>query len=383
MTTRPIYFDNQATTRVDPRVLEAMLPYYQEEYGNPHSDGHAYGWDASEALASARADVASLIGTDAREIIFTSGATEACNLAIQGVARAARGERRKIVTLATEHACVLEACGALAGGKYEVTVLPVQADGLVDLGVVEKAVDERVLLVSAMAANNEIGVLQPLRDIAAICHKRGAYLHSDAAQAAGKIPVDVRAWDVDLLSLSAHKMYGPKGIGALYLRWGPTVNIEPLQLGGGQERGLRPGTVPVPLAVGLGEACQLALEGQDEEAARIRQLTTLLRDELLQRCPNAVLRGHPQRRLPGNLSISFAGQSGDEIVAAVSDKIAISTGSACSSSSLEPSHVLTGLGLTPEEAQSTVRISVGRFNTEEEVKTAIETLTNTTRSLGR
>lgn len=374
MKPRPAYLDNQATTPVDPRVLEAMLPYFQEAYGNPHSDAHSFGWEANEALENSRAEVADLLGADAREIIFTSGATEACNLAIRGVAKAGNKKRNKIVTVATEHSCVLEACADTRNNGFEVIVLPVTSNGLVDLDVVEKAVGEKVLLVSVMAANNEIGVIQPIQELATICHRKGAYLHTDAAQAVGKIPIDVRGWDVDLLSLSAHKFYGPKGIGALYSIWSPAVNIEPLQLGGGQERGLRSGTVPVPLAVGLGEASRIAAEEMGQDAERIGHLTALLHNEVSHRCPGVVLHGHPEQRVPGNLSFEFPGISGEEIVTAVGEQIAISTGSACASTSMEPSHVLMALGIGAEAAQSVVRVSVGRFNTEEDIKTAIEAL---------
>lgn len=370
MPRQPIYLDNQATTAVDPRVLAAMLPYFTETYGNPHSDGHPYGWEANEALEQSRGEVAALIGADDREIVFTSGATEACNLAIRGVARAARGGRSRIVTLATEHACVLSPCADLAREGWEVVVLPVGRDGIVDLDAVAEAVDERTLLVSVMLANNEIGVLQPLAEIAAICRANGATLHTDATQAIGKIPVDARALGVDLLSLSAHKFYGPMGIGALYVRWRPKVKLAPLASGGGQERGIRPGTAPVPLAAGLGEACRIAGADMAADARRIRRLTARLWEGLRQRCPQATLYGHPGLRIPGNLSVGFPGQSGEKIVDAVSRHVAISTGSACSSGGAKPSHVLAALGIGAEAAQSAVRLSVGRFNTEAEMDAA-------------
>jgi len=375
MPRQPIYLDNQATTAVDPRVLAAMLPYFTETYGNPHSNGHPYGWEANEALEQSRSEVAALIGADAREIVFTSGATEACNIAIRGVAQAekkrrARGGRSRIVTLATEHACVLSPCADLAREGWEVVVLPVGRDGIVDLDAFAEAVDERTLLVSAMLANNEIGVLQPIAEISAICRANGATLHTDATQAIGKIPVDVHALGVDLLSLSAHKFYGPMGIGALYVRWRPKVKLAPLASGGGQERGIRPGTAPVPLAAGLGEACCIAGAEMATDARRIRRLTGRLWDGLRQRCPQATLYGHPSLRIPGNLSVGFPGQSGEKIVDAVSRHVAISTGSACSSSEAKPSYVLAALGIGAEAAQSAVRLSVGRFNTEAEMDAA-------------
>lgn len=370
MPRQPIYLDNQATTAVDPRVLAAMLPYFTETYGNPHSDGHPYGWEANEALEQSRGEVAALIGADDREIVFTSGATEACNIAIRGVARATRGGRSRIVTLATEHACVLSPCADLAREGWEVVVLPVGRDGIVDLDAVAEAVDERTLLVSVMLANNEIGVLQPLAEIAAICRANGATLHTDATQAIGKIPVDVCALGVDLLSLSAHKFYGPMGIGALYVRWRPKVKLAPLASGGGQERGIRPGTAPVPLAAGLGEACRIAGADMAADARRIRRLTARLWEGLRRRCPQATLYGHPGLRIPGNLSVGFPGQSGEKIVDAVSRHVAISAGSACSSGGAKPSHVLAALGIGAEAAQSAVRLSVGRFNTEAEMDAA-------------
>jgi len=370
MEQKPIYLDNQATTAVDPRVLAAMLPHFTETYGNPHSNGHTYGWQANEALEQSRSEVAALIGADDREIIFTSGATEACNIAIRGVARAAQSGRSRIVTLATEHACVLSPCADLAQEGFDVVVLPVGRDGIVDLDAVAEAVDERTLLVSVMLANNEIGVLQPIAEIAAICRAKGAALHTDATQAIGKIPVDVRALDVDLLSLSAHKFYGPMGIGALYVRWRPKVKLAPLASGGRQERGIRPGTAPVPLAAGLGEACRIAGADMATDARRIRRLTARLWEGLRQRCPQATLYGHPSLRIPGNLSVGFPGQSGEKIVDAVSRHVAISAGSACSSSEAKPSYVLAALGIGAEAAQSAVRLSVGRFNTEAEMDEA-------------
>ena len=378
MGNKVIYLDNQATTPVDPLVLDAMRPYFSEEYGNPHSSGHAYGWNADTAVNQARQHVARLVGADAREIIFTSGATESCNLALRGVAGAEEknsdNSRRRIVTTAIEHPCVLETCDDLKRNGWDVVIVGVNPDGLVDMNELHSAVDEQTLIVSVMAANNEIGVIQPIEEIGEICQAKGAYLHTDATQAAGKVPIDVRKWNVDLMSLSGHKIYAPKGIGVLYVRWQPTVKIKPLITGGGQERGLRPGTTPVAQVVGLGEACRIAGESREMESAMIRKLTEKLRIKLFEMCPDAVLYGHWEKRVPGNINISFPGFSGEEIVASVGDQVAISTGSACSSIKVEPSHVILALGVGAEAAQSALRISVGRFNTEGDIDRALQVL---------
>ncbi len=370
--------DNQATTPVDPLVLDAMRPYFSKEYGNPHSTGHAYGWNAETAVNYSRQNVAAMIGADAREIIFTSGATESCNLALRGVAGAqeknSANSRRKIVTTAIEHPCVLETCEDLKKSGWDVVIIGVGPDGLVNMDELYGAVDEQTLIVSVMAANNEIGVIQPIEEIGEICQAKGAYLHTDAAQAAGKVPVDVRRWNVDLMSLSGHKMYAPKGIGVLFVRWRPAVRIKPLITGGGQERGLRPGTIPVAHVVGMGEACRIAVETTEKESVAVRKLTDKLRLKLFEMCPDAILFGHWVRRVPGNINIGFPGFSGEDIVSSVGDKIAISTGSACSSAKVEPSHVLLALGVGEETAQSALRISVGRFNTESDIDKALQVL---------
>ena len=365
MQLRQAYLDYQATTPVDPRVRDIMLPYLGDQFGNPHSINHSYGWEAANAVRTARGHVADLIGADDDEILFTSGATESCNLALRGATKARGGIRDKVITAATEHPAVLETVRDLGRSGYRATVLPVQKDGLLDLASLERAIDERTSLVSIMAANNEIGVLQPLREIASLCRAHGALFHTDATQAAGRIAIDVDTWGVDLLSLSAHKVYGPKGIGVLFVR------IEPVVTGGGQEQGLRPGTVPAPLAVGLGEASRVALEQLDEDASRVAQLADRLRHGILNACPSVRFFGHLQKRLPGSLSVGFPGVSADEVIDAVSGRIAISTGSACSSGTAEPSKVLLALGLSPAIAASGVRVSLGRFTCGTEIDTAI------------
>ena len=369
MNSRQAYLDYQATTPVDPRVRDAMLPYLEDQFGNPHSINHAYGWEASDAVRIARSRVAEFVEADDDEIVFTSGATESCNLAIRGVAKASGGYRNKFITVETEHPAVLDTVRDLGCAGYEVTVLPVGRDGLLDLTALERALDDRTVLVSIMAANNEIGVLQHLAGIASLCHARGALFHTDATQAAGRIGIDVGAWDVDLLSLSAHKFYGPKGIGALFVRNG--VPIQPIVTGGGQEHGLRPGTVPAALAVGFGRACQVASDQWEMDVARMSQLTVRLKDGIQQTCPSVQFFGHLRRRVPGNLSVGFPGVPADEVIDMVADRIAISTGSACSSGTAEPSKVLLALGLEPEIAATGLRISLGRFTRDDEIQIAI------------
>ena len=346
-----------------------MLPYLDDQFGNPHSINHPYGWEASDAVRMARSQVAEFIGADDDEVVFTSGATESCNLALRGVAKASNGTRNKFITLETEHPAVRETVRDLGQAGYGTNVLPVGPDGLLDLGNLEGALDDRTALVSIMAANNEIGVLQPITEIANLCHVRGALFHTDATQAAGRIDIDVEAWEVDLLSLSAHKFYGPKGIGALFLRNG--VPVEPIHAGGGQEFGLRPGTVPVALAAGFGIACQVATDQREEETFRISQLTRRLKEGIQRALPDVRFFGHLQQRLVGNLSIGIPGVPADEAIDIVSDRIAISTGSACSSGTSEPSKVLLALGIEPEIAGTGLRISLGRFTSDEEIDIAI------------
>ncbi len=361
----PIYLDYQATTPLDPRVLDAMLPFYRERFGNPHSATHAYGWQAEEAVEAARGHVARLVGAKPAEIIFTSGATEANNLAIKGLAKPGG----HIVTVATEHECVLAAAEAVERGGMRVTYLPVMADGLIDLDHVTAALTPETVLVSVMAVNNDIGVIQNIQEIAALAHTRGVAFHSDAAQAAGKIALDVRAQNIDLMSLSAHKLYGPMGLGALYVHAGMADRLKPLAHGGGQERGLRPGTLPTPLCVGFGEACRIALAEFEAEAARLLAMRGRLLEQLRASAPDMVVNGSLTQRIPGNLNIAFPGIEAEALIAALPE-LALATGSACSSAVNEPSHVLTALGLSPDLAAGSLRIGFGRFTTEAELDRA-------------
>jgi len=377
--TPPIYLDNQATTRVDPRVLEAMLPYFTEHFGNPHSTSHVYGHVAAAAVEQARAEIAGLLHADPREIVFTSGATEANNLAIKGAAHFARAHptgaivRDHIVTLTTEHKCVLESCAQLEREGFPVTYVGVEPNGLVALDKLKAALTERTLLVSVLAAHNEIGVIQPLAEIGALCRAHGVLFHTDAAQAAGKIPLDVEAMRIDLMSISGHKLYGPKGVGVLYVRRRPRVRLLPLFDGGGQERGVRSGTLPTPLCVGLGRAAAIAADEMADEAARLRQLRDRLHQGLARRVPGLGLNGDPEQRLPGNLNLSFPGTEAPFLIEAC-PSIAISTGSACTSAKVEPSYVLRALGLPDAVANSAIRIGLGRFNTAAEVDFAVDAL---------
>lgn len=374
----PIYLDYQATTPMDPCVAGAMAPYWARRFGNPHSAGHSYGWDARDAVKAARADVAALVGADDDEIVFTSGATESCNLAIRGVAdaatRTAKG-RRKIITVATEHPAVSETVRRLGAHGFETVFLPVDRQGVLDLTELAESLDTDTLLVSVMVANNEIGTVQPVSEIGELCRKAGAFLHTDATQAVGRMQVDVQDMGVDLLSMSGHKVYGPMGIGALYVRARHDLKLEPLSAGGAQERGVRPGTVPVPLAVGLGEACRVAARRWRSDAARITELTDRLLTCLRRACPGLRIFGSVSERIPGSLNVGFPGLNADEVIACVSDRVAISTGSACSSATSEPSKVLLALGLSPDDAAMGVRISLGRFTTEKDVREACLVLT--------
>ncbi len=375
----PIYLDNQASTPVDPRVLEAMMPYFTVDYGNPHSESHVYGNRAMAAIDRARAEIAALIHADPREITFTSGATEANNLAIKGAAHFARehptggAARDHIVTLTTEHKCVLESCAALEREGFSVTYLPVGENGLVDLDAFAAALTDRTLIASVMAAHNEIGVIQPLAEIGALCRAKGVLLHTDAAQALGKIPLDVDAMKIDLMSMSGHKLYGPKGVGALYVRRRPRVRLTPLIDGGGQERGLRSGTLPTPLCVGFGKACALAAEEMAAEAGRLKQLRDRLRESLAGRIPGLVVNGDREHRLPGSLNVSIPGTTAPEMIEACAS-IAISTGSACTSASVEPSYVLRALGLSDARANASIRLGLGRFTTAADVDYAADAI---------
>jgi cysteine desulfurase len=373
---RPVYLDNQATTRCDPLVVQAMLPWFTEDYGNPHSVEHVMGQRAEAAVEAARTQVAGLIGADANEVIFTSGATESNNIAIKGAARyAARmgDARRRIVTVATEHKCVLESVADLAEEGFEPVFLPVRPDGLLDPDVLREALAVPTLLVSVMAVNNETGVIQDISRHAEIAKQAGALFHSDLAQAVGKVPIDVRGWKVDLASISGHKLYGPKGVGALFVRRRPRVRLAPLFSGGGQERGLRSGTLPAPLIVGLGEACRLAGEAMAAEAQRVAGLRDGLLARLRQDIPAIRINGSVAARIAGNLNVTFPGATALALMQAVPD-LCVSTGSACSSAAVEPSYVLRALGLSDEEASRTLRIGIGRFTSAADIDYAATAL---------
>ena len=363
----PIYMDYHATTPVDPRVLEAMLPYFTDRFGNAASRNHSFGWQAEEAVEAARKQVAELIGGTAKEIVFTSGATESDNLAIKGAARMYRDKGNHIITVVTEHKAVLDTCKHLEKEGFEVTYLPVRKDGLVDLDRLRAAITDRTILISVMAANNEVGVLQPVAEIGRIARERGVLFHTDAVQAAGKVPFDVNAMNVDMASLSAHKMYGPKGVGALYVRRrNPRVLLAPIIDGGGHERGMRSGTLNVPGIVGMGEAAAIARREMPAEAARVAGLRDRLLEGLRQGLDEIFVNGSMEHRLPGNLNVSFAYVEGESLLMGIND-VAVSSGSACTSATLEPSYVLKALGTGDELAHSSIRFGLGRFNTEEEV----------------
>lgn len=376
----PIYMDYQSTTPVDPRVLEAMLPYFTEKFGNPHSRSHAYGWEAEEAVEKGRRQIAALIGASEKEIIFTSGATESNNLAIKGVARFHRDRKNHIVTVVTEHKCVLDSCRHLEQEGFSVTYLPVMKNGLVDLARLEEAITDKTALVSVMAVNNEIGVIQPLAEIGAICRKKGVFFHTDAAQAFGKIPLDVEAMNIDLMSVSGHKIYGPKGIGALYVRRRPRVRLEAIIHGGGQERGFRSGTLPTPLVAGLGKAAEIAAAEMAAENERLKGYYNKFLDAVMGGIPDVYLNGDREKRIPGNINLSFAYIEGESMIMAIKD-LAVSSGSACTSASLEPSYVLRALGVEEELAHTSIRFGIGRFTTAEEIDHAIKTVTDSIKKL--
>lgn len=381
MVTLPIYMDNNATTRVDPRVLEAMLPCFTERYGNAASRNHSFGWAADEAVDLAREQVAGLIGASPREIVFTSGATESNNLALKGVAAMYRDRGNHLVTAVTEHKAVLDPARRLEREGFTVTFLPVDQYGRVSPEQVAAALTDRTILVSIMAANNEIGTLQPLTAIGRLCKERGVLFHSDATQAVGKIPIDVEAMGIDLLSLSAHKMYGPKGVGALYVRRrDPRVRLEPLFDGGGHERGLRSGTLNVPGIVGLGKACDLCREEMSAEAVRLTVLRDRLQAGMQEQLEDVFLNGHPGERLPGTVNLSFAYVEGEALMMGIKD-VAGSSGSACTSASVEPSYVLRALGIGDDLARGSLRFGLGRFNTEEEVEFVIADVVRTVQHL--
>ena len=365
----PIFMDSHSTTAVDPRVLEAMIPYFTEKFGHPGSRNHPFGWEAEAAVDKAREQVGKLIGArDPKEVVFTSGGTEAINLAIKGVAEMYREKGNHIVTTAIEQRAGLDVCKHLERQGYEVAYVPVGADGLVDVEGIRKAITDKTILISVMFANNEIGIIQPIAEIGKLAKEKGIIFHCDGTQAVGKIPVDVEAMGIDLLSFTAHMIYGPKGVGALYVRRkNPRVRIAPMMDGGGHERGMRSGTVPVPLTVGFGKAALLCREVMPEESARLKALRDKLQDKILSSMDEVYLNGHPEKRLPHNLNISFAYVEGESVLMGLNKELAISSGSACTSATLEPSYVIAALGVGSELAHSSIRFGLHRFNTEEEV----------------
>lgn len=365
-----IYLDYQATTPCDSRVVDKMLPYFTTHFGNPHSRNHPHGWVAENAVEAAREQIAESINADPREMVFTSGATESNNLAIRGVAQFYKDKKNHIITCVTEHKCVLDTCRHLEQEGFDVTYLPVEKNGLINLEMLKSAFRENTVLVSIMAVNNEIGVIQPLSEIGKMCRERGVFFHTDAAQAIGKIAIDVVAMNIDLLSISGHKVYGPKGIGALFVGRKPRVRLQAMIHGGGQERGMRSGTLPTPLCVGLGEACAIAVKEMPEESARIKKLADKFYTGITKRLSNVHLNGDLQRRVPGNLNLSFAYVEGEGLIVGVKN-LSVSSGSACTSSSLEPSYVLRALGVDDELAQTSIRFGIGRFTTEAEIDIAL------------
>jgi cysteine desulfurase len=365
----PIFMDSQSTTPVDPRVLEAMLPYFTEKFGHPASRNHPFGWEAEAAVDKAREQVAKLIGArDPKEVVFTSGGTESINLALKGAAEMYREKGNHIVTTAIDQRATMDVCKRLERQGIEITYVPVGRDGLVSVEEIAKALTPKTILISVMFANNEIGTIQPVAEIGKLAKEKGVLFHTDAIQAAGKIPVDVEAMGIDLLSATAHLMYGPKGVGALYVRRkNPRVRISPMIDGGGHERGMRSGTVPVPLAVGFGKAAEICREGMAEEGKRLAALRDRLQNLILSKVDEAYLNGHPEKRLPHNLNISFAYVEGESVLMGLNKEVALSSGSACTSATLEPSYVISALGVDSELAHSSIRFGLHRFSTEEEI----------------
>ena len=365
----PIFMDSQSTTPADPRVVEAMIPYFTEKFGHPASRNHSFGWEAETAVDRAREQIAKVIGArDPKEVIFTSGGTESINLALKGVAEMYREKGNHIVTTAIEQRASLDVCKRLERHGYEVTYIPVRPDGLVDLETLRQAITDKTILISVMFANNEVGTIQDMSAIGRLAKEKGIILHADATQAVGKIPVNVEAAGIDLLSCTAHLIYGPKGVGALYVRRkAPRVRLAPLIDGGGHERGMRSGTLPVPLIVGFGRAAEICGDVMSEEGARLAKLRDRLQDMILSNIDEAYLNGHPERRLPHNLNISFAYVEGESVLMGLNKESALSSGSACTSSTLEPSYVIGALGASAELAHSSIRFSLHRFTTEEEV----------------
>ncbi|WP_135078657.1 IscS subfamily cysteine desulfurase [Terasakiella sp. SH-1] len=367
----PVYLDYQATTPTDPRVVEKMMPFFTEKFGNPHSRNHAYGWDAEEGVEDARKQVADIIGANSKEIVFTSGATESNNLALKGVGEFYKNKRNHIITCVTEHKCILDTCRHMEQEGFEVTYLPVQENGLIDLEELKAAMTDKTLLVSIMAVNNEIGVIQPLKEIGALCRENKTFFHTDCAQAVGKIELDVNEMNIDLMSISGHKIYGPMGIGALYVRRRPRVRVIAQMNGGGQERGMRSGTLAPALCVGLGEACKIAKEEMTAESERLHELQSYMWKRFQDELPEVYLNGDLDSRIPGNLNVSFAFVEGEGLMMGIKD-LAVSSGSACTSASLEPSYVLRALGVEEELAHTSLRLGIGRFTTKEEVDFATD-----------
>ncbi|XP_026405795.1 cysteine desulfurase, mitochondrial-like [Papaver somniferum] len=368
---RPLYLDIQATSPVDPRVLDSMLPFYISRYGNPHSRTHLYGWESDQAVENARSQVASLIKASPKEIIFTSGATESNNISVKGLIHFYKDKKRHVITTQTEHKCVLDSCRHLQQEGFEITYLPVRNDGIIDLQGLKSAIRPDTGLVSVMAVNNEIGVIQPMEEIGKICKEFNVVFHTDAAQALGKIPIDVEKWNVSLMSLSGHKVYGPKGVGALYMRRRPRVRVEAQMNGGGQERGIRSGTVPTPLVVGMGAACELAMKEMEYDEKRISGLQELLLSGIRSKIDGVVVNGSTENRYAGNLNLSFAYVEGESLLMGLKE-VAVSSGSACTSASLEPSYVLRALGVEEDMAHTSIRFGIGRFTTDEEIDRAVE-----------
>jgi len=367
---KPLYMDSQATTSLDPRVLDTMLPFLTSYYGNPHSRTHQYGWESEAAMETAREQVADLIGADPKEIIWTSGATESNNITVKGVGRFYASKKKHVITTQTEHKCVLDSCRILESEGIDVTYLPVKSDGLVDMETLEASIRPDTSLVSIMTVNNEIGVIQPVEEIGKLCRSKKVFFHTDAAQAVGKIPMDVNKMNIDLMSISGHKIYGPKGVGALYVRRRPRVRVEPIQSGGGQERGLRSGTVPTPLVVGLGAACAVAREEMEYDHKHVTRLSNKLVEGITSQLPNVVRNGGTSL-YPGCVNLSFHCVEGESLLMALKD-VALSSGSACTSASLEPSYVLRALGAEEDMAHSSIRFGIGRFSSDEEVEYTIE-----------
>tara|TARA_E500000178_G_scaffold344254_1_gene392190 strand:+ start:154 stop:1371 length:1218 start_codon:yes stop_codon:yes gene_type:complete len=375
-----IYLDYQATTPVDKRVIDKMIPYFGEIYGNPHSRNHSFGWEAEQAVEVARENVAKIIGANPKEIIFTSGATESNNLAIKGLADFYGDKKNHIITCVTEHKCVLESCRLLSERGFEVTYLQVNKDGLIDIKDLESKINDKTLLVSIMGVHNEIGVIQPLKEIGEICRKNSVFFHTDCAQAIGKIKVDVSEMNIDLLSISGHKIYAPKGVGALYVRRKPRVRITAMMSGGGQERGMRSGTLSPALCVGLGEACRICADEIDEESKRITKLKNIFLEGIHGECADIFINGSETNRVPGNINLSFAYVEGESLMMGIKN-LAVSSGSACTSASLEPSYVLKALGVSEELAHTSLRIGIGRYTSEKDIRNAVKVIVNEVKRL--